>query len=217
MANASFLSAIDLFQGVPDHCLQALHKNSHTFDCNAGHLFFSLGEAGRGLFLLEKGCIRTFRNHGTRKLTGTTLQAPAVFGEMGCFGQGIHPCAAEAVEPSRVRIVSRESMQAILECDPNIAHRVVELVSRGLLRFLQELESLALKGLIARLAILLLENAQGDVVRGMTHKELAGELGVYRESITAALGELRTAGIVAIDRKEIRILQPTRLERAARE
>lgn len=34
---------------------------------------------------------------------------------------------------------------------------------------------------------------------------------------TAALGELRKAGIIAIDRKQIRIIDRERLERAARE
>jgi len=40
---------------------------------------------------------------------------------------------------------------------------------------------------------------------------------VYRESATAALGELRKAGIITMGRKEIRIVNRGRLERAARE
>ena len=42
-------------------------------------------------------------------------------------------------------------------------------------------------------------------------------LRVYRESVTAALGELRKAGIIAVDRKRIRVLNRIRLERASRE
>lgn len=54
-------------------------------------------------------------------------------------------------------------------------------------------------------------------MRGLTHKDLAGELGIHRESVTAALGELQKAGIIAVERKKIRILQHARLERASRE
>jgi DNA-binding transcriptional regulator LsrR (DeoR family) len=54
-------------------------------------------------------------------------------------------------------------------------------------------------------------------VRNLTHKELAQRLHVYRESATAALGELKKAGIIEIGRKQIRILHRSRLERAARE
>jgi CRP-like cAMP-binding protein len=51
----------------------------------------------------------------------------------------------------------------------------------------------------------------------LTHKEIAQHLRVYRESVTAVLGELRKAGIIQVDRKRIRILHRARLERAARE
>jgi CRP-like cAMP-binding protein len=64
---------------------------------------------------------------------------------------------------------------------------------------------------------LLLERADGDLVRNLTHKELAQHLHVYRESATAALGDLKKAGIIEIGRKRIRILHRARLERAARE
>jgi len=57
----------------------------------------------------------------------------------------------------------------------------------------------------------------GDLVRNLTHKELAQHLRVYRESATAALGDLKKAGIIEIGRKQIRILDHARLKRAARE
>ena len=68
-----------------------------------------------------------------------------------------------------------------------------------------------------RPAALLLEKADGDCVRGLTHKEIAERLRVYRESVTAALGEMRKAQIIAVRRKRVRILDRARLEHAARE
>lgn len=68
------------------------------------------------------------------------------------------------------------------------------------MHFLDKMETLALKGLIPRLAILLLEKAENGVVAGMTHKDLADHLGLHRESITATLAELRRAGIITIER-----------------
>lgn len=68
-----------------------------------------------------------------------------------------------------------------------------------------------------RLARLLLNWAADDVVRDLTHKEIAQQLRVYRESATSALGELRKAGIVSVERKRIRILDRLRRERASRE
>ncbi len=217
MLDVSFLSEIDLFKRLPDSCLEALENDSHVLNCSAGHLFFQPEQTGRALFVLEKGSVRTFRTYGDRTLTITVLQPPAIFGVAGCFGQGRYHSSAEALRASRVRMISRESIQALLECAPQVAHKLVDLMSERCVHFLHKIETLALKGLIPRLAILLSERAENGVVAGMTHKDLADHLGLHRESITATLGELRRAGIITIERKKIRILQRERLERATHE
>jgi CRP-like cAMP-binding protein len=217
MLDVSSLSEIDLFKRLPDSCLEALEKDSNLLNCSTGHLFFRPEQTGRVLFVLEKGSVRTFRTCGDRKLTITVLQPPAIFGVMGCFGQGKYLSAAEALQESRVRIISRDSIEALLECAPHVTHKLVDLISERCVHFLHKIEALARKGLIPRLATLLLEKAESDVVAGMTHKDLADHLAVHRESITATLGELRRAGIIAIERKTIRILHRERLERATQE
>ena len=217
MIDVGFLSGIDLFKHLPDSCLEALEKDSNLLDCSAGHLFFQPDQTGRVLFVLETGSVRTFRTYGGRKLTITVLQPPAIFGLMGCFGEGKYYSSAEALVASRVLMIPRDNIQALLECAPHVAYKLVDLMGERCVHFLHKMETLALKGLIPRLATLLLEKAEHDVVAGMTHKDMADHLAVHRESITATLGELRRAGIVMIERKTIRILHRERLERAARE
>jgi CRP/FNR family transcriptional regulator, cyclic AMP receptor protein len=194
-----------------------LEESSCTLAVRAGHVFFSVGQPAEAVFFLESGSVRTFRIFGARKITIATLRPPALFGEMACFGHGRYHCSAESVEDSRVRLISRESMQAFLECAPSLANGIIDLIGERFGRFLDKLETHAFRGTLPRLATLLLEKVQEEVVRAFTHKDLAAELGVHRESVTAALGELRRAGIIAIERKTIRVLQPARLERATRE
>ncbi len=217
MLDVSYLSEIDLFKQLPDSCLEALEKDSNVLNFSAGHLFFHSEQTGRVLFVLETGSVRTFRTYGDRKLTIAVLQPPAIFGVLGCFGQGKYVSSAEALEDSRVRMISRESIQSLLECDPQVTHKIVDVMSERCVNFLHRMEILARKGLIPRLATLLLEKEEHGVVAGMTHKDLAGHLDVHRESITATLGELRRAGIITIERKTIRILHLERLRRAALE
>jgi CRP-like cAMP-binding protein len=217
MLDVSFLSEIDLFKQLPDSCLDALERDSDVLNCSAGHLLFQSEQIGGMLFVLEKGSVRTFRTYGDRTLTITVLQPPAIFGLAGCFGQGRYHSSAEALEASRVRMISRESIQVLLECAPHVTHKFVDLVSERCVHFLHRMETLARKGLIPRLATLLLEKEENGVVAGITHKELADQLGLHRESITTTLGELRNAGIITTERKTIRILHHERLERAAQE
>lgn len=217
LTEAASFSAIDLFKDLPAACLQALEKGSDARDFGEGHLFFQPGETGQVLFVLEKGHVQTYRKSGAKKLIIAELTPPAVFGEMGCVGQCMYHCAAETTEPSRIRMISRGQLESLLEKYPVMARRMLDLVSERFVHVLMDLEATSFRQLIPRMASVLLERAEGDCVRNVTHKELAQLLRVYRESATNALGELRKAGIIAVQRKEIRILQRGRLERAARE
>ena len=208
---------IDLFKDVAESCLRVLFENSRVLQVGVGHLFFSAGQTGGELFLLERGSVQTFRVCVNRKIAIATLRAPAVFGEMGCFGHGRHYFSAESVAESQVRLIPANTIRALMECSPTLAHGVIGLISERFDRFLREFEAHAVKGTIPRVAALLLKKKEEDAVRGLTHKDLAGELRIHRESVTAALGELQKAGIIAIERKKILIRHPVRLERASRE
>jgi CRP/FNR family transcriptional regulator, cyclic AMP receptor protein len=211
------LSSVDLFEGLPRSRLQAVEEDSEVRNVRAGQVFFRTGDSGQVLYLLEKGSVQTFRTSGSKKLIIADLKPPAVFGEMACVGSCIYHCCAQATEPSRVRVISRSNLEAILHEYPIVARRLLDLVSQRFVSVLVDLDATSFQHLIPRLAKLLLQRAEGDFVRNLTHKEIAEHLRVYRESATAALGELKKAGIIAVERKQIHILHRPRLERAARE
>ena len=207
----------DIFRGLPLNFLREVEVRSEVHDFEKGHVFFRTGENGQGLFLLEKGVVQTSRTSGAKKLVIADLKAPAIFGEMGCVGRCVYHCSAQAMEPSCVRTISRSDLNELLEQYPILTRRLLDLVSERFVSVLMDLDATSFRQLIPRLAALLLERTDGDLVRNLTHKELAQHLHVYRESATAALGELKKAGIIEIGRKQIRILHRARLERAARE
>jgi CRP-like cAMP-binding protein len=214
---AASLSSVDLFKDLPSSCLQALQGASTTQEFKPNHVFFHPGETGQVLFLLEKGSVQTFRMYGEKKLIIAELKPPAIFGEMGCVGQCMYHCSAQTTSPSRIRIIHRTDLEALLEQYPKMTRRLLDLVSERFVRVLLDLEDTSFRQLVPRIASLLLERAEHDCVHNMTHREIAEHLRVYRESATAALGELRKAGIITMGRREIRIVHRGRLERAARE
>lgn len=169
------------------------------------------------LYLLERGSVQTFRMLAQKKLVVADLGAGSVFGEMGVVGQRIYHCNAQATSTSRVWMIPLDRVDEMVEAWPILTRKFLDLVSQRFFDTLMELEATSFRDLIPRLAGLLLKRAEGDRVRNLTHQELAEYLRVYRESTTAALGELRKAGIIEVGRKEIRILDRARLERAGRE
>jgi CRP/FNR family transcriptional regulator len=214
---AASLSTVELFKGLPADCLHALEQGSEVREFRSGHVFFRTGEKGQRLFLLEKGEVQTFRTSGARKLIIAELKPPAIFGEMAFVGQCMYHCAAQTTRSSQIRIIGRAGLETLLEQYPVITRRLLDLVSERFVRVLLDLEATSFRHLLPRIAGLLLERAQGECIENLTHKEIALHLRAYRESVTNALGELRKAGIIAVDRKRIRVLDRIRLERASRE
>lgn len=214
---ASIFHSVELFSDLPEEVIQKLEQESGTAELRQGHVFFRTGEAGHGMFVLEKGLVRTYRTFGAKKLIIAELEGPAVFGEMGCIGGGTYHCVAEATKAVKVRVISRASVDELLNQSPELTRKLLELVSQRYVNTLLELETSSFRQLIPRLARLLLERANGEAVSGITHKEIAERLRVYRETATSALGELKKAGIIEVKRKVIHVLDRRRLERAAQE
>ena len=217
LIEAGSFSAVELFRGLRSSQLRQIKEKSEVREYDAGHIFFRPGEEGEALFLLERGCVQTFRQSGTKKLIIADLKPPAVFGEMACVGQHMYHCSAQATKASRIRYLSRANMEAVLREYPEVTRRLLDIVGQRFLQVLLNFEETSFRPLIPRLAKLLLNNAEDNCVRDLTHREIAERLHVYRESATSALGELRKAGIIAIERKCIRITDRARLERASHE
>ena len=105
--------------------------------------------------------------------------------------------------------------ERLLASKPQVARRILEAFGRRVLEAERQLEDIAFKGMAARVAALLLREADDGEVRGLSHQDIAERLGVYRETATNALNELKAASIIRIGRKHISILDRRRLERVA--
>ena len=207
----------ELFKELPEVELAQLETRSEVREIPAGHLFFHVGEKGDVLYWLERGQVETFRSSGRKKLIIAQLGPGEVLGEMACVGPRSYHCSAIATSDCRVRVIAKTDFEALMRKFPSVASGLLDLISRRFVDVLMDLDGASFRQLIPRIAKLLLQRADGDEVRDLTHAEIAERLRVYRESATAALGELRKAGIVTVRRKRIRILDRGRLEKAARE
>jgi CRP-like cAMP-binding protein len=213
-----YLSMMDLFRDMTPEEMQEIDRATRMQTCTPGRVFYTPGETGEVLFILKKGSVQIYRmSPEGRKLVITKLPPYSFFGEMSCIGQGMYDTFAEATEESLICTMSRADVERLLLAKPKVALRILEAVGRRVVDAERQLEELAFKGLIPRIAALLLREADGDEVQGLSHQDIAERLGVYRETATSALNELKTAGIIEIGRKRITITERPRLERAASE
>ena len=121
------------------------------------------------------------------------------------------------MEDSVIVTMNCAVLNRLLITRPQIARRILEAFGRRVLEAERQLEDTVFKGIRGRVAALLLREANGEEVRGLTHQDIAERLGVYRETATNALNELKAASLISIGRKRIAILDRERLRRIAGE
>lgn len=183
-----------------------------------GRMIYTPGETGEVLFLLCEGAVHLYSlSSEGRKFIVQTIGPMTFFGEMTLVAQNMYDLYAEAAEDSTICVMSRTDVERLILWKPQVAIRMLEEIGQRLHEVQERLGDIAFKGLIARLASLLLREAEGNEITGLSHEDIAERLGVYRETVANVLKELKTAGIIEIGRKHITITNRPRLERAASE
>lgn len=211
-----YLSAMELFS---DMSRAEMEEMSHALTlrtCRPGTVFYNPGDTGEVMFLLKKGTVQIYRlSPEGRKLVIARLKPSSFFGEMSVLGQGMYQSFAEAEEDCVLCAMSRRDVERHIFSRPQLVLRILKAVGERMVEVEQMLEDAAFKGLVPRIAALLLREASGGEVRGWSHQEIADQLGVYRESATMALNEMKMAGLIGLGRRKIAVKDRKRLERAA--
>lgn len=207
-----FLSQCDLFQRLTAEEIEQLERVTTILSCQPGRILYRPGEKGTALFLLKEGSIQLYHlSTDGRKLIIATLKSGESCGEMPLIGQHIHDCFAEVVTTASVYVITIHDLELLLQHNARIAQALLQKMGERLIHTETQLVDVTFKNVSARLAMLLLQLAspqqdngkQAMVVNGISHGELADRLGVYRETVSSSLRELKESGAIELGRKHI--------------
>jgi len=215
-----YLTSIDLFRDLTGRELEDLDRITTMSAVQKGKVFFRPDEMGEVLFLLKRGHVQLYRiSTDGKKLILDTLGPGTIFGEMSLIGQRMYNTFAEAVEDCLICVMSRPDVERLIQEQPKVAVRILEIMGRRLRNAETRLEDMAFKGVPARLASLLmrLSAEQGKVIEGITHQELAEMVGTYRETATQILNDFKEHGLIDLARKRVTIIDYDGLRRLAEE
>jgi CRP/FNR family cyclic AMP-dependent transcriptional regulator len=169
-----YLKANELFQDFTPAQLEPFHHTIQMASCRAGHVFYQPGETGEVMFLVKEGSAQLYRmSPDGRKLVFATVPQGSMFGEMACIGQAMYDCFAEAVEDALICTLSRDDVKRLILQYPSFALRLLEAVAGRMVDAERQLEALAFKAVMPRLADLLRREARDGVVEGLSHQDLA--------------------------------------------
>jgi CRP/FNR family cyclic AMP-dependent transcriptional regulator len=191
-AKLGYLLETEVFRPLSGPERTWLVESTTMISCERGRVFYTPDEPGEVVFILKRGRVDL---------------------EMGLLGQGMYGCYAEATEDSLICVLSRADLQALIRRNPEVGLRLLAELGSRLREREEGLEALAFRGLPARLAALLLREADVyGTVDGYSHQELAERLGTYRETVSQLLGRFRSEGLVAVEPRRIRVLDRAGLE-----
>ncbi len=188
-----------------------------------GEIIFMEGDPCAGLFVIESGQVKAFKTSTEgREQTLHALGPGQSFNDVAALDGGPNPVNAMAVDEAVLWRLTREDVHQLTLSHPELAWALLEHIARRARFLVSVVEDLGLRSVKARLAKLLLEEAQrsadaGSVERRqmLTQQEMASRLGTVREMVGRALRSLAQEGAIRIDRHRIEVIDRAELEAQA--
>lgn len=189
-----------------------------------GQIFYGPTAASHFIFVLLEGRVRLYKLFGDRELTLEIVEGGEVFGYVPALAGRRRGTYAEALEPSRLALLSLNVFRQLTHANPEVGLMLAEVLAERLYEYQERMADVALKKVSARLASLLerLLESEGVVTsEGVrigtryTHEQFATMIGAKRVAVSRAMARLRRVGAVEIKERRVYLKDRAALRRAA--
>jgi CRP/FNR family transcriptional regulator, cyclic AMP receptor protein len=219
------LARTDILQCVEPSAATALIKQLHPAEFRSGQVIFNQGDPGDRVFFIVVGRVKlTLRGSADRTNLRAIMGPTDIFGELAVFDPGPRTCTATAINDVRTMWLDRTTLRGWMTCQPAIAERLLQVLSRRLRDTDDELVELVSSDVAARVARQLVALArrfgarEGDalrVVHELSQDEMAQLVGADRVTVNKALRTFATRGWIAVEGRSVLILDVESLTRRA--
>jgi len=211
------LKGTALFSALSAAELASLATRTLTRSYASAELIFSEGQPCTGFYIVSKGRVRIFKASPSGREHVLALEGPgSSVAELPVFDGGPYPASGAAVEPCELLFISRQDFHALCLEYPEISLKILQVVGARLRRLVGIIEELSFTTVRNRLISWILREAKNqDELRfrlGVSHQELAAQIGTVRELVSRNLARLQAQGFIGIDGHEVTILNREDLE-----
>jgi CRP/FNR family transcriptional regulator, cyclic AMP receptor protein len=217
------LRQVPYFAGLDATLLKELAAQIRERKYRAGEIVLLEGDPCEGLYFVVSGRVKVFKVSGEGKEQVLRILGPGrTFNDVPVFDGGPNPGSIATLEPSTVGHVPRGAILAVVEKHPQVALAVIRLLASRLRSFTLMIEDLSLRGVVARVAKLLLDCTRGHqtLIEGegaacarLTQHQIATMTGSVREVVQRALKALEKDGVIRLERARVVVLDVKALER----
>lgn len=183
-------------------------------------LFFQ-GDAHTGIWIVEKGRMRTFYAAPSGRELTLAYWTPGHFvGGPEVFGRGRHVWSGDALEDCELLFLSGMALRDLVETIPAVALKIIDgLVAKGncYSALIQMLGTRSVSERLEQLLVILASTHgrhNGETIlidRSITYEQVASIVGASRQWVTQSLDKLQKEGVLDISRRQITIFDIDRL------
>lgn len=211
-----------LFEALDEAELQALARRAHVRRYAQDEVLFAEGDACQGLYVLVSGRVKIFKASASGREQVLAVEEPgSSFAELPVFDGGPYPASASAMSDTEVLFISRSDVRALCLERPEVALKILQVVAARQRRVVAVIEELSFTTVHQRLVSWLLRQAASNgrppergtiVTLPSSHHELAAHVGTVRELVSRNLTRLQAQGFIAVEARQITLLDPKGLE-----
>jgi CRP-like cAMP-binding protein len=214
----NIISAIPLFNGLPDDQLSAIRQIAIEKQYNKGQTIFSEGDETKGFFIVVDGRVKIYKvsSEGKEHILHI-FEAGQSFGEVTVFTGQQFPANAQTLAKSRLLLLPRSAFVGLVTDNPSLALNLLAIMSKKLRQFATQIENLSLKEIPARLAsyLIYLSEEQGSaeaVTLNVSKGQLASLLGTIPETLSRIFAKLSGQNLIRVEGPKITLLDPEGIE-----
>ncbi len=191
-----------------------------------GDCLYRAGEPFRTVYAVRSGSLKTFTDSGDGREQVTGFYLPGELVALDAIGAGVYPTTARALETSSVCEVDWEDLATLSLKISGLQRQLMRTMSREIAQDQQMMTLLGGRPAEQRLAALLCNLAARFGQRGfssqafrlsMSRGEIGSYLGLAVETVSRVFTRLQAEGLLSVERRLVRILDPDRLSRRIEE
>lgn len=197
----------------------------HYRRLQVGQALFRAGEAFNHLYFVKTGSLKSIvlTDDGREQVTGFHFAGDAL--GLDALATGAHPSEAIALEETHVCAIAFNQFSRMSQRVESLQGYLQRLLARELVRDQGLLLLLGRMQADERVATFLLSLSRRFLARGfspleftlpMAREDIGNYLGITLETVSRCFSRLKSAGVLAVDNRRIRILNPDTLQKAAR-
>ena len=206
--------------GVSEDEMHTLHELKNFFDDNGevinfgqGELIYQEGLRSNKIYLILKGLVKCHNMDADGKELITSLYRADDFLGFTSFLNNIpYQESATALEPVELAGISKEDLKEILGKNKNISLELMELLTENITIIKAQLLQMAYSSVRKKTAQTLLQfadimNTKTENPIKISRNDLASVAGIATESLIRTLSGFKKEGLIAIEGRNIRIVE----------